>query len=55
MAQKVHANHVLALFLSAVFAGALITAMTWFVEGQESIGVRCFVAWLTGALPHSRT
>ena len=50
VSQKVHANHVLALFLSAVFAGALITAMTWFVEGQESTGVRVFVAWSSGAL-----
>lgn len=50
VSQKVHANHPLALFLSAVFAGALITAMTWFVEGQESIGVRAFVAWASGAL-----
>src|SRR4051794_30742006 len=28
VAQKLHANHPLTLFLSAVFAGALITAMT---------------------------
>jgi formate/nitrite transporter FocA (FNT family) len=48
-AQKVHANHPLALFMSAVFAGALITAMTWFVEGQESVGVRVAVGWATGA------
>jgi formate/nitrite transporter FocA (FNT family) len=49
IAQKIHANHPLALFMSAVFAGALITAMTWFIEGQESVGVRVFVAWATGA------
>jgi formate/nitrite transporter FocA (FNT family) len=35
--------------MSAIFAGALITAMTWFVEGQESVGVRVAVAWATGA------
>src|SRR5581483_10488195 len=29
--ERLHANHVLTLFVSAVFAGALITAMTWFV------------------------
>jgi len=38
------------LFVSAIFAGALITAMTWFVEGQESMLVRVVVAWLAGAL-----
>jgi len=49
-AQRTHANGVLALFLSAVFAGALITAMTWFVEGHESVGVRIVVAWIVGAI-----
>ena len=47
-AATVHANGVLALFVSAVFAGALITAMTWFVEGQASMLVRVVVAWLAG-------
>jgi formate-nitrite transporter family protein len=46
----VHANGVLALFMSAVFAGALITAMTWFVEGQLSMLVRVVVAWIAGAI-----
>jgi formate/nitrite transporter FocA (FNT family) len=50
VAQKLHANHTLALFLSAVFAGALITAMTWFVEGSDSMGVRITIAWITGAI-----
>ena len=50
-AQKIHSNHALALFLNAVFAGALITAMTWFVEGhQESQGIRVTVAWIVGAI-----
>ena len=49
-AEVIHANGVLALFVSAIFAGALITAMTWFVEGQESIGVRLAVAWIVGAI-----
>ena len=48
LAETVHANGWLALFMSAVFAGALITAMTWFVEGQESMIVRVVVAWATG-------
>jgi formate-nitrite transporter family protein len=38
------------LFVSAVFAGALITAMTWFVEGQETMGVRVVAAWIAAAL-----
>jgi formate/nitrite transporter FocA (FNT family) len=49
-ASRLHASHPLALFLSAVFAGALITAMTWFVEGQTSMGVRVAIAWTVGAL-----
>ena len=48
--ERIHANGVLALFVSAVFAGALITAMTWFVEGQESVLVRIVVAWIVGAI-----
>jgi formate-nitrite transporter family protein len=50
VAGRVHANGTLALFFSAVFAGALITAMTWFVEGQTSMLVRVVVAWIAGAL-----
>jgi formate/nitrite transporter FocA (FNT family) len=38
-------------FLSAVVAGALLTLMTWFVEGAaRSMGVRIAMAWLVGAL-----
>jgi formate-nitrite transporter family protein len=48
LADTIHANGVLALFLSAVFAGALVTAMTWFVEGQQSMIVRVVVAWMAG-------
>jgi formate-nitrite transporter family protein len=50
VAAHLHANGVLALFMSAVFAGALVTAMTWFVEGQTSMLVRALVAWLAGFL-----
>jgi formate-nitrite transporter family protein len=50
LAYKVHANHPLTLFVSAVFAGALITAMTWFVEGQGTVGVRALVGWIAGAI-----
>ena len=49
-AELIHRQPTLALFFSAVFAGALITAMTWFVEGQESMLVRVVVAWIAGAL-----
>jgi formate/nitrite transporter FocA (FNT family) len=49
-AQTVHANGVLALFCSAIFAGALITAMTWFVEGQATMMPRVVVAWLCGSI-----
>jgi formate/nitrite transporter FocA (FNT family) len=49
-AERVHANGVLALFVSSIFAGALITAMTWFVEGAESMLVRIVIAWTAGAL-----
>jgi formate/nitrite transporter FocA (FNT family) len=50
LAHTVHANGLTALFFSAVFAGALITAMTWFVEGQTTMLVRALVAWLSGFL-----
>ena len=50
LAVRLHANHTLTLFLSAAFAGALITAMTWFVEGQESMLTRIIVAWIAGAI-----
>jgi len=50
LGDTVHANGVLALFMSAVFAGALITAMTWFVEGQTSMLVRTVVAWIAGSM-----
>jgi formate/nitrite transporter FocA (FNT family) len=49
-AETLHANGWLALFISAIFAGALITAMTWFIEGQAGTGVRVLVAWIAGAI-----
>ncbi|MFL5926962.1 MAG: formate/nitrite transporter family protein [Gaiellaceae bacterium] len=50
VAETVYANGTLARFVSAIFAGALITAMTWFVEGQLSVIVRVTVAWIAGML-----
>ncbi len=36
-------------FLSAIVAGALMTLLTWFVEGAaESMGVRIVMAWIVG-------
>jgi formate/nitrite transporter FocA (FNT family) len=49
-ADTIHANGALALFCSAVFAGGLITAMTWFVEGQATMMPRIVVAWLCGSI-----
>ena len=38
-------------FLSAIIAGALMTLMTWFVEGAaESMGVRIVMSWIVGAV-----
>src|SRR4051794_280456 len=50
LAETIYANGTLARFVSAIFAGALITAMTWFVEGQLSIGVRLTIGWIAGAI-----
>ena len=50
VASKLHDKSTLTSFVSAVFAGALMTAMTWFVEGQHAVGVRVVVAWASGAL-----
>jgi formate/nitrite transporter FocA (FNT family) len=37
-------------FCSAIIGGALITAMTWLVEGVGSIGGRVVCAWIAGVL-----
>ncbi len=38
-------------FLSAVVAGALMTLMTWFVEGAATTaGIRIVMAWIVGSL-----
>jgi formate/nitrite transporter FocA (FNT family) len=49
-AENIHSNGWLALFVSAIIAGALITAMTWYVEGQRSMGIRVTVAWVSGSI-----
>lgn len=43
-------NSAQAAFLSAIAGGALITVMTWLVEGVGSIGGRVLCAWLGGVL-----
>jgi len=41
----------LTAFLSAIVAGALMTVLTWFVEGAaESLGVRITMAWIIGTV-----
>jgi formate/nitrite transporter FocA (FNT family) len=50
LADKLDHNGWLAAFMSAIAAGALITMMTWFVEGAETMGIRVIAAWITGAL-----
>ena len=43
-------NDVPSAFMSAVAAGALITLMTWVVEGVDDLGVNVVCAWIFGAL-----
>jgi formate-nitrite transporter family protein len=51
LAEHIAGYSTLTAFLSALVAGALMTLMTWFVEGAaDSIGVRIVMAWLTGTL-----
>ena len=37
-------------FMSAIVGGALITAMTWMVEGVGTVGGRIVVAWIAGVI-----
>jgi formate-nitrite transporter family protein len=51
LAEHVAGYSTLTAFLSALVAGALMTLMTWFVEGAaDSVGVRIAMAWVTGTL-----
>jgi formate/nitrite transporter FocA (FNT family) len=51
LAERLGSQDVQTAFLSALVAGALMTLMTWFVEGAaESIGVRIVMSWIVGAL-----
>lgn len=50
VAGKLDANGTLTAFLSAIAGGALITLMTWIVEGNDALGGKLVVAWITGAV-----
>lgn len=50
VAEQIHAHGHWSAFLSAIAAGALITVMTWMVEGVGTVGGRIVVAWIAGAL-----
>jgi formate-nitrite transporter family protein len=51
LAERIASHSAPAELLSAVVAGALMTLMTWFVEGAaESTGVRIAMSWIVGAL-----
>jgi formate/nitrite transporter FocA (FNT family) len=51
LAEHIVHRSTLPALLSALIAGALMTVMTWFVEGAaDSIGVRIVMAWVTGAI-----
>jgi formate/nitrite transporter FocA (FNT family) len=50
VARHQDANDALAAFMSAIIAGAVITLMTWMVDGAaETIGARIALAWIIGA------
>jgi formate/nitrite transporter FocA (FNT family) len=51
LAERLAAYSPTSALLSAIVAGALMTLMTWFVEGAaESTGVRILMSWIVGAL-----
>jgi formate/nitrite transporter FocA (FNT family) len=50
VAEKLNALTPWSAFLSAIAGGALITSMTWMVEGVGTIGGRILVAWIAGVL-----
>jgi formate/nitrite transporter FocA (FNT family) len=50
IADHFDANGAWTAFCSAILGGALITAMTWLVEGVGSIGGRIVCAWIAGVL-----
>ena len=49
-AETLDDNGLLSAFMSAVAGGAVITLMTWLVEGSEAMGTRIVAAWTAGVL-----
>ena len=50
LTEKVDQNSLTTAFLSALAGGALITILTWLLEGSDSLGVRVLTAWVVGFL-----
>jgi formate/nitrite transporter FocA (FNT family) len=50
VAEQITARTNWSSFLSAIAGGALITVMTWMVEGVGTVGGRIVIAWAAGAL-----
>jgi formate/nitrite transporter FocA (FNT family) len=51
LAERLTSHSAASSLLSAVVAGALMTLMTWFVEGAaESTGIRIAMSWIVGSL-----
>ena len=51
LAERLTSHSAVTELLSAVVAGALMTLMTWFVEGAaETAGVRIVMSWIVGSL-----
>lgn len=50
IALHAHGYGLATAFASAIVGGALITLMTWLIEGSPTAGARILVAWIAGAL-----
>ncbi len=48
--EKIEENSVVTAFMSAVAGGALITLMTWIVEGVQHLVVNVICAWIVGSM-----
>jgi formate/nitrite transporter FocA (FNT family) len=49
-ALHIHGYDLSTAFASAIVGGALITLMTWLIEGSPTPGTRILVAWIAGAV-----
>ena len=50
LANHIDDLHLWSAFCSAIIGGALITAMTWMIEGVGTVGGRIIIAWIAGTL-----